>query len=675
MKEKMEAVRKAIVLRGAIAIAEMGTVAAETGLTEFRRKFSEIEGELKSECFRLVVVGRMKNGKSTLLNALLGKRTHPVRELDGAEGPMPMDDLPCTATLTRVTFAEVPHVHLVRFDGSTEEWSFEKYLRSAVSRLSKDEDAEFFGSIREFRMGYPSGLLETGIELIDSPGIDESPIRTEVTEIELDQADVAIVVYTSAAFGSTDEQDFVKTRVTSQKTRTFTVVNLWDGRMVDDRLRALVWNRLIFDEGKGPKFSESDKNFTKYDIYFVDALKALQGRHQDNPILVSESGLEIFEARIADFLLSNRLLEHIERHLNRADLRAESLVNQYQHWLVEIRSDKRKLEEIGGGILEEFNKIRAKGGRIPTIFDRYRRDAKNALRLSVKGMLNQLRNTLSDELNQVKLPSDRGNLFNAVIQKKLVSEAAEACGNIVKTHYDRWGTDKPPKLGAQQALEETMNRLYEELVDEVNSIADDLQEIQVRISGNEPTIESSGPRISLAERLLSAGPGLLLGDLSIIITGGAGGWRGAVGSVVANIAASILLVIIGATSSVIVVPVMIISSIFGAIFGIQFELIERIKDDVVINAKKELEAAEESIWPIIDQEVDRIFLSLQEGVTTQLTSEIHQEEQSLTQLVEVNKLDQEQKQVWADRVESATEQLRKLRNDLKEVIGAAKSMR
>jgi len=50
-------------------------------------KLREIRANLHNDTFRVIVIGRFKNGKSTFLNALLGKLTHPIPELPEGGAP------------------------------------------------------------------------------------------------------------------------------------------------------------------------------------------------------------------------------------------------------------------------------------------------------------------------------------------------------------------------------------------------------------------------------------------------------------------------------------------------------------------------------------------------------------------------------------------------------------
>src|SRR5262249_53116412 len=75
-------------------ISQLTTVVDEEELPAFSERFAAIHAHLHGELFQLFVVGRMKTGKSTFINALLGNTDRPVSGA-AAMGPLPVDDLPC----------------------------------------------------------------------------------------------------------------------------------------------------------------------------------------------------------------------------------------------------------------------------------------------------------------------------------------------------------------------------------------------------------------------------------------------------------------------------------------------------------------------------------------------------------------------------------------------------
>ena len=142
-------------------ILDLASLAASLDMKETAVRLEQTAERLASDTFHIIVAGRFNIGKSTMMNALLGRTTRPVPELGVGRGPMPVGELPCTATLTSIHYAERPSVRAWGFDGSSEEWSLEKYQREGTVRESESETREFFRKIREFEMGFPAELCQS----------------------------------------------------------------------------------------------------------------------------------------------------------------------------------------------------------------------------------------------------------------------------------------------------------------------------------------------------------------------------------------------------------------------------------------------------------------------------------------------------------------------------------
>ncbi|MFB2977053.1 dynamin family protein [Microseira sp. BLCC-F43] len=147
---------------------------------------------LQSQCFRVVVVGDFSKGKSTLLNALLGEKIQPVR------------DIPCSGTVTILKYGSQRRV-ICRYkdkDRPEQEISPEQYQEKASiseeAALGSYEDEIAKSEIAEIVFEHPDlELCRNGVEIIDSPGLNEAESRILVTQQILKTAD-AIIFLTNA---------------------------------------------------------------------------------------------------------------------------------------------------------------------------------------------------------------------------------------------------------------------------------------------------------------------------------------------------------------------------------------------------------------------------------------------------------------------------------------------
>ena len=94
------------------------------GVKKILQKLQEEQALIRSRKFRVAVVGEFRRGKTTFINALLGKEILPV------------DALPTTATLNRITYGSVPKAYLCWKDGGREEIGIEELSRY-VTKLTE----------------------------------------------------------------------------------------------------------------------------------------------------------------------------------------------------------------------------------------------------------------------------------------------------------------------------------------------------------------------------------------------------------------------------------------------------------------------------------------------------------------------------------------------------------
>ncbi len=120
-------------------------------------------GMLRNNLFSIAVVGRMKVGKSTLLNILLG-----VDE-NGSKAPLPVEDNPCTATLIKIRLSDSPYCRPYGWDSlhttrgeAMPDWTFEDFHQKA--RIYQNgSKTNIFDRIAEFEVGWRSSLLNAGV--------------------------------------------------------------------------------------------------------------------------------------------------------------------------------------------------------------------------------------------------------------------------------------------------------------------------------------------------------------------------------------------------------------------------------------------------------------------------------------------------------------------------------
>lgn len=154
-------------------------------------RLTQLAERTRDNTFRVVLLGCFSSGKSTLLNALLGRPVLPVKVN------------PCTAVLTEVRWAEEPGVVVHHRDGQTEPLDLDAFLdRYQIEGGEDDAGAALdrFSGVDKAVIGWPLPLLRHGVVFVDTPGLDDDPLRTERTLGTLPHADAVLVVLNATRF-------------------------------------------------------------------------------------------------------------------------------------------------------------------------------------------------------------------------------------------------------------------------------------------------------------------------------------------------------------------------------------------------------------------------------------------------------------------------------------------
>lgn len=159
--------------------------------------------KVQSQRFRMAVVGEFSQGKSTLLNALLGEEVQPVRAI------------PCSGSVTVLKHGNRQKVICRYKDGQEEEIPVEKYQELAAiseeAALSNISEELSKSTIKEIVFEHPRlELCRHQVEIVDSPGLNEHPARTAITHQLLQNTDAVIFLANASRPFTQGEMELIK---------------------------------------------------------------------------------------------------------------------------------------------------------------------------------------------------------------------------------------------------------------------------------------------------------------------------------------------------------------------------------------------------------------------------------------------------------------------------------
>ncbi len=203
----------------------------------FIEDVGKISHKLQSQRFRVAVVGEFSQGKSTLLNALLGEELQPVRAI------------PCSGVITTLRYGKRKQVICRYKDGRQEEISIDEYKTKAsipkAAAVNNYGDELASSEIEELIFEHPDlELCKSGVEILDSPGLNEHPDRTAITEKLLKNTDAALFLTNASRLLPERERDlieYVRTQATGS-TNKLPAENLFVlAQGVTERLKSLLY--------------------------------------------------------------------------------------------------------------------------------------------------------------------------------------------------------------------------------------------------------------------------------------------------------------------------------------------------------------------------------------------------------------------------------------------------
>jgi ribosome biogenesis GTPase A len=179
---------------------------------DLHASLSALAEKMVGNRFNLAVLGQMKRGKSSVINALLGAEI------------LPTGILPLTSVITRVKYGAVPAAEIFYRTGQSEPIaiaSLHKYITEASNPGNRKQ-------VASAEVTYPAQFLGMGVDLIDTPGIGSTHLHnTSTTEDYLAEADAAIVVLSPDPPITAVESDFLR-RIREDVPRLLFVVNKTD---------------------------------------------------------------------------------------------------------------------------------------------------------------------------------------------------------------------------------------------------------------------------------------------------------------------------------------------------------------------------------------------------------------------------------------------------------------
>jgi len=577
----------------------------------------KISQKLKSQTFRLAILGEFSQGKSTLMNALLGEKIQPVRAI------------PCSGIVSVFKYGSTRRIVCHYKDGRQEEISLEQYKETAAipkENATGEALSETLSQIeiQELVFEHPElSLCRNGVEIVDSPGLNENPNRTEVTTQLLKGTD-AVIFLANAARPLTEREcelirecrDQLNGGNSKQPAHNlFVVANFMDLLEEEEDHQDVRQRFESILRGKTPLVAGENR------IHYISAKAALNEvlKEQDNEyaqsfrqftqaieqFLISERGhLEVKQAsdQLQQLIqLSVIELEKVENNLNLSEAERLQILEQ----VGEATGRDLKIREYADQLKDEV--LRRSKDSFSTWYcqtldsEDVKQDIEAALAVialsKVQGWpseeekqfveqvksSNKWSNGLREKIirNSQSWHSECSHLWN---QKGLIADYTNQFASIMRQEIDRWGNKEFKGEILDPSLTRLEEKIYRELKALQHSSANLSEEIHTRF----------GDQLKL----------IIDGIDEISVTGGL--WGGAA-SGIAMAAGLYVFTLVAIVPIVIAAVVAAFVSSFGLNLLNADSIRDKIRVEVIIKGFEEFDASLEEIDKRLDEIISSAF--------------------------------------------------------------------
>jgi GTP-binding protein EngB required for normal cell division len=268
---------------------------AALGTDQDREQIAALRDRLGAARLRVLVAGEAKRGKSTLINALLGRAV------------LPAGVTPLTAVATTVRYGEDARAE-VRFADGHEEKQPLTALPDLVTERGNPGNRRHVAAVTVY---LDAPVLADGVELVDTPGTGSVfAWDTAAAHEALETMDAAVFVLTADPPVSAAELDLYA-KVTRLSVATFTVLNKADHLDEAELAEAAEFTGHVLAQAAGPDGPGT--------IYPVSARAALAG---------GDPGFAAFAAGFTAYLASRRESDLLVSAVMRARRIGRSLLDE-----------------------------------------------------------------------------------------------------------------------------------------------------------------------------------------------------------------------------------------------------------------------------------------------------------------------------------------------------------
>ena len=568
---------------------------------------AETNKRLKDENLRVLVMGKFSSGKSTFLNGLLGR---PL---------LPMKAIPTTAVIGEIRYSDTEKIVLLPKKGK---WhGGDAPFEISASELSKyitidhtDGDSKENPFEKVF-INSPLAICKNGIEFVDSPGLDDPTSHDSVTKEYLPTADAIIYCMNSQAAYSAKDKDEIEALRSLGYTSIIFVLTYFDVLQENDEMMGT--NDAQTTKEHIIKTLTPLTDLGENGIFFVNSLAAIKGKVQHDAVMLQKSNFPVVEKRMEEILVNERGRLKIIRSLYQTKNINRKNGNYISDSITLANNKHSLIAQQLATAKQALSQAQDKANLINQQVENGVKDIANIAK--DKGALY----LISDVIPNVETWVNEANPekgISIIHLRSSIKEYTEAVIDHMKSRLSTSISSWCKQSLVRDCIEVQFSNLLLSQRGNMSSYQEDLAKVKVNLN-----LPVDGDEIgnkmapSTANRLVSAGGSLLIGDIFGAITGGLLGFKAMLTTLAAELTAGIVLGIVSLFTPV-GLPAMIIAAVIAALTGAGANLMS-VKSNI---KKKIIEETKKALGDSKDKFSNEIFNAVK-GTLSQVQTKIKDE--------------------------------------------------
>lgn len=570
-------------------------------------KAMQLEDLIRQDTFKVLVLGEFKTGKSTFINALLG------------EAVLPSYAVPTTAIINEIKWGEKRQalLHFRDEEKAPLDIPVDQLEDYVVIKSSEEEVAS--SPYSHVELFWNLDLCHHHVEIIDSPGLNESEVREKVTVDYLRKVDAILFVMTALRVGpSLSEKETLALLEATGHKELFFIINQYDLLAARDRDRVRERALHLLSQ-----YTERQRDEA---IHFISSLQALEGRLQGDQQLFAQSNLEPLEKVLHQFLATERSRVKVARGGNELRLMISKSFTTIPAKQALLQTPLAQLEQRYRAADRHFTQLQIEKQDMIRRVQGFRTDMRELIRGRVREFFLSLEGKIDGWVQDYSLqPKMSLNIKGQV--NDAVHAMAASLNQHVGEEFKTWEKDILTSF-----LDDRLQSMQRELEQRANDFEAQLQRtrfelLQAELSPLDVNTRDMGPKNAF-ERVLAAAGGWVVAGPAGAGLGAVFGLRQVANAIIPQVLAVMAAIIIGLP----VLPVMIVAGLLhGGVATVN--LIKHVKEEIAKVYKQKLRELSpiqgDKIAHQFDQELGKLETRLEEGLQVRINEVREQIEATL----------------------------------------------